>query len=115
MEIDVHAVELRQEEGNLRQAKVILRVEVVITIKDTIETIVTITDLIKEIKIDTNVAAKKNIDQVVDIEVKAVVAKVVTQDMSKKRESKKLCLQSLYLPKAKFFQAWGEFTYRLSR
>ena len=115
MEIDVHAVELRQEEANLRRAKVILQVEVAITIKDTIETIVTIVEHINEMAIDTNVVAEKDIDQVVDIEVKAVAVIVVNKDMSKKRESKKLCLLSLCLQKAKFFQTWAEYTYRLLR
>lgn len=115
MEIDVHAVELRQEEANLRRAKVILQVEVAITIKDTKETIVTIVEHINEMAIDTNVVAEKDIDQVVDIEVKAVAVIVVNKDMSKKRESKKLCLLSLCLQKAKFFQTWAEYTYRLLR
>ena len=115
MEIDVHAVELRQEEANLRRAKVILQVEVAITIKDKIETIVTIVEHINEMAIDTNVVAEKDIDQVVDIEVKAVAVIVVNKDMSKKRESKKLCLLSLCLQKAKFFQTWAEYTYRLLR
>ena len=115
MEIDVHAVELRQEEANLRRAKVILQVEVAITIKDTIETIVTIVEHINEMAIDTNVVAEKDIDQVVDIELKAVAVIVVNKDMSKKRESKKLCLLSLCLQKAKFFQTWAEYTYRLLR